>query len=241
MEFFKKEKDVTMNNAAQLADENIVEVEDGEPGNDNSRGIRVVVESKEYYQQAYFFAIRVASVALIVTVLSLLGNFYQYTHQPEPKYFASTPDLRLAPMAALDQPIMSQGALLDWTVESVSETLSLDFRNYKKQLTNVRDRYTRKAFKQVLDSLKSSGNLRLIADKRLSATCIATSAPIITKAGNLRGKYTWIIEFPMVVTYEDSTGVQNEQILHTKVIVERTKTTVNPKGILIKQLVTRVS
>ncbi len=235
----KKKETINGQNVLDIDSSETREIDETNEG--AKRGVKVVVESKQYYQKAYFLAIRVAFASIIIAGLSILGNYYQYTHVPKPTYFASTPDLRLAPMIPLAQPIMSQGALLDWCVESVSNTLSLDFRNYKTQLTNMRERYTSKAFKEVLASLKASGNLELIVEKRLSATCIATSAPIITKAGNLRGIFTWIIEFPMIVTFEDSNGVQNEQKLSAKVVVERTPTTVNPKGILIKQLVTKVS
>ncbi len=199
----------------------------------------IIVETDSYYQKAYFRMSWIALTTAFALILSVGLNIFQVKTKPEPRYFASTTDLRLAQLTPLNQPQMSQAALLNWAVEAVSETLSLDFRNFQKQLTSVRDRYTATAYKDLINSMKSSGNLRMIVDKRLSATCIATSAPIIEKAGLLNGVYTWRITFPMVITYEDSNGIQNKQGLKTVLTIERVPTTHTPKGILIKQIITK--
>lgn len=203
-------------------------------------GLRFIVETRNYYQKAYYHAIRVCFVMGIINILLFLGNAYQYKERPEPKYFASTPDLRLAPMTPLNEPVMSQGALLNWASNTVADTLAIDFRNYKKQLTDVRERYTPKAFRQLMSSMKASGNLKMIVTKHLSATAITTQAPIITRSGILKGTYTWLIEFPMVLSYEDSNGVTNKQDLLIKMRVVRCKTSVYPEGIQVAQLVTTV-
>ena len=80
----------------------------------------------------------------------------------------------------------------------------------------------------------------MLVEKRLSSTAVPQSAPIIEKAGLLRGVFTWKIKFPMILTYINSEGIQNEQKLNIQLIIERAKTTDNPKGILVKQLITTV-
>lgn len=234
MIFNKKEKQ-DVEDAKTTESQDDVEVVKHEPG---IREATATVEARHFYQTAYFRVTGIMVGVVVALILSIGFNIFLVMSKPKPVYFASTPDLRLAPMTPLSRPIMSQAALLDWSVETVAETLSLDFRNYQKQLTNVRDRYTGKAFKDLLDSLKASGNLRMVIDKRLSATCIATSAPIIEKAGELNGVYTWKLSFPMVISYEDSHGIQNEQPVKLLLTVERADTAITPKGILVKQIVT---
>ncbi len=158
-------------------------------------------------------------------------------NQPTPKYYAATPDLRLAPLVPLDRPVLTQQGLLNWVSETITSSMSLDFLEWRKKLDNMRDNFDDAAYKSFLESLQSSGILEMIREKRLSASAIVTKAPVIIASGVVSGIATWRIEFPIIVSYESSQGVESTQHLLATVLVRRASTAKTPRGVVIQQVV----
>ena len=77
----------------------------------------------------------------------------------------------------------------------------------------------------------------MIQEKRLSASSVATGAPVIIASGLVSGKATWRIEFPLIVSYESSQGVESTQRLIATVLVCRASTATTPRGVVIQQVV----
>ena len=73
-----------------------------------------------------FSALTVALCASLGVAAILLLN------QPKPQYFAATPDLRLAPMIPLDQPLLTQEGLLTWASNAITGAMSLNFLEWGK-------------------------------------------------------------------------------------------------------------
>ncbi|MDL2290880.1 DotI/IcmL family type IV secretion protein [Desulfovibrio sp. OttesenSCG-928-F20] len=169
-------------------------------------------------------------ISLAVIALLLLN-------QPGPRYFAATPDLRLAPLVPLDQPVLTQEGLLTWASDTITGSMSLNFLEWREKLESIRPSFDDEAFKSFLASLKSSGVLDMIREKRLSASAITTRAPVIIASGLVGGTATWRIEFPLVVSYESSQGVESTQRLVATVLVRRASTVKTPRGVVIQQAV----
>ncbi|MFR8276686.1 MAG: DotI/IcmL/TraM family protein [Desulfovibrio fairfieldensis] len=157
-------------------------------------------------------------------------------NQPKPQYFAATPDLRLAPDSA-DQPLLTQEGLLTWVSDTITGAMSLNFLEWREKLESIRPHFDDAAYKSFLASLQSSGVLDMIRDKRLSASAVATRAPVIIASGLVGGKATWKIEFPLIVSYESSQGVESTQKLLATVLVRRASTAKTPRGVVIQQVV----
>ena len=79
--------------------------------------------------------------------------------------------------------------------------------------------------------------LDMIKEKRLSVSAVATRAPVIIASGLVGGKATWKIEFPLIVSYESSQGVESTQHLMATVLVCRAPTVTTPRGVVIQQVV----
>ena len=151
--------------------------------------------------------------------------------------FAATPDLRLAPLVPLDQPLLTQSGLLTWVSDTITGAMSLNFLEWREKLEAVRPNFDDDTFKSFLSSLESSGILNMIQEKRLSASSVATGAPVIIASGLVSGKATWRIEFPLIVSYESSQGVESTQRLIATVLVCRASTATTPRGVVIQQVV----
>ena len=150
-----------------------------------------------WYRTQYQRAMKLALVLVLALCVSAAVNVLLIVKQPTPRYFAATPDLRLAPLVPLDKPLLTQQGLLNWVTETIC----------------------------------------MIQEKRLSVSAVVTRAPVISASGLVGGKATWKVEFPLVISYESSQGVESTQRLMATVLVCRASTAITPRGVVIQQVV----
>ena len=198
-----------------------------------------VIGGLDWYRTQFRRSMKLSLCLVAALCLSLAVSALLLLNQPKPCYFAATPDLRLAPMVPLDQPLLTQEGLLTWASNAIAGAMSLNFLEWREKLESIRPHFEDEAFKSFLASLQSSGVLDMIRDKRLSASAVATRAPVITASGLVGGKATWKIEFPLIVSYESSQGVESTQKLLATVLVRRASTAKTPRGVVIQQVVLR--
>lgn len=196
-----------------------------------------VTESRHWYKDQYRRSLFVALIALSLLAVSMSMNIILVLKETPPKYFSATPDLRLVEMTPLDQPLVSQGGLLNWASEVVTSTFSLDFLHWRNQLMTSKQNFFDDSFDGVLANMQSSGILTLIKDQRLNLKTVLESAPVITAEGILSGAKSWQIEFPIILSYESSNGVENTQHLIADVLIQRVSTTEHPRGLKVKRLI----
>ena len=230
MNIFKKQKDAP---ESQEQAQSMKEIHASSPAPDAA----AVIGGLNWYRTQFRRAMKLA-LALTVALCASLGfATILLLNQPKPQYFAATPDLRLAPMVPLDQPLLTQNGLLTWVSDTITGAMSLNFLEWREKLESIRPHFDDAAYKSFLASLQSSGVLDMIRDKRLSASAVATRAPVIIASGLVGGKATWKVEFPLIVSYESSQGVESTQKLLATVLVCRASTAKTPRGVVIQQVV----
>ena len=230
MNIFKKQKDAPK---SQEQAQSMKEVHASSPAPDAA----AVIGGLNWYRAQFRRAMKLA-LGLTVTLCASTGVVaLLLLNQPKPQYFAATPDLRLAPMIPLDQPLLTQEGLLTWVSDTIAGAMSLNFLEWRKKLESIRPHFDDAAYKSFLASLQSSGVLDMIRDKRLSASAVATRAPVIIASGLVSGKATWKVEFPLIVSYESRQGVESTQKLLATVLVCRASTAKTPRGVVIQQVV----
>ena len=196
-----------------------------------------VIGGLDWYKAQFRRSMKLALALTVALSISLIVVAILLLNQPKPRYFAATPDLRLAPMVPLDQPLLTQDGLLTWASNAITGAMSLNFLEWREKLESIRPHFEDEAFKSFLASLQGSGILEMIQDKRLSASAVATRAPVIIASGLVGGRATWKIEFPLIVSYESSQGVESTQKLLATVLVCRASTAKTPRGVVIQQVV----
>ena len=230
MNIFKKQKDAP---ESQEQAQSMKEIHASSPAPDAA----AVIGGLNWYRTQFRRAMKLA-LALTVALCASLGvAAILLLNQPKPQYFAATPDLRLAPMVPLDQPLLTQNGLLTWVSDTITGAMSLNFLEWREKLESIRPHFDDAAYKSFLASLQSSGVLDMIRDKRLSASAVATRAPVIIASGLVGGKATWKVEFPLIVSYESSQGVESTQKLLATVLVCRASTAKTQRGVVIQQVV----
>lgn len=203
----------------------------------NKYDASTIIGGINWYKEQYYKAMKLvlclgASLGLSLCIIGVL-----LFNSPSPVYYAATPDLRLAPLIPLDRPVLTQQGLLNWVSETVTNAVSLDFLEWRDKLTKVREHFDSAAFKSFMQALESSGMLAMVKEKRLSISAVVTEAPVIVTSGLINGKATWKIEFPMVISYESSQGVETTQNLIASVLVRRASTITTPRGVVIQQII----
>lgn len=196
-----------------------------------------VIGGLGWYRSQYQRVMKLALGLLLVLIACVALIALLIAKQPTPRYFAATPDLRLAPLIPLDKPVLTQQGLLNWVTETISNAVSLDFLEWREKLSRTREHFEEAAYKSFLASLQSSGILDMIRDKRLSASAVVTRAPVISASGLVGGIMTWKVEFPLILSYESSQGVESTQRLMATVLVARAATVSTPRGVVIQQVV----
>ncbi len=231
---FKKKRNVPLPEPqAETPSKSMTEVHASPPAPDAA----AVIGGLNWYRTQFRRSMKVSLCLVAALCLSLGVSALLLLNQPKPRYFAATPDLRLAPMVPLDQPLLTQDGLLTWASNAITGAMSLNFLEWREKLESIRPHFEDEAFKSFLASLQSSGILDMIRDKRLSASAVATRAPVIIASGLVGGKATWRIEFPLIVSYESSQGVESTQKLLATVLVCRASTARTPRGVVIQQVV----
>lgn len=171
-----------------------------------------------------------ANVALGLLVAIV---FYWAVIYKKDIYFATTQDGRIQELVPLSEPYVSIAGISNWTAQAITETYSLDFRNWRKSLAKVREYYSDAAWNEVEEEIEPL--IRSIEKERLILYAVADEAPRLLHQGLYRKDlYAWKLEFPMTLTHQlaDSTVTYNWLV---QVLVGRANIAEKPYGVEIMQ------
>lgn len=178
--------------------------------------------------------IMVQSLMVAALVPALVMAFIS---RPLPRYIGITPDLRVVHMTPLSEPVITDEGLTNWTADTVTKAMSLDFVHVHQQLASVASSFSPDAFNAFVKNLKGSGLYDKVMTQKLSLSVVPQSAPIIVNSGPLDGVFSWRLTFPITVTYEGSNGNLGSQTFKATVLVQRASTLKYPRGVIIQQIV----
>lgn len=196
-----------------------------------------VITRNEFYRDGYRTLLRVAFVeaiaivGLIVVIVAIVNAY-----QPENRYFATTEDGRVVPMVPLSEPNLSRPALLSWASQSVTETLTFGFNDYRRRLQESSRHFTRIGWSSFVKALQDSGIIEAVETNRQVVSAAPRAAPTILSEGIQGGRYMWQIEMPMMVTY--LFGQQQRSVsMNIRLTIVRVPKLESPNGVGIEQWV----
>lgn len=183
--------------------------------------------------------IKIAVMSCGIALLAVTGLFICLLQKkPENRYFASTVDGKLFETKALSEPLLSKQAVEGFAGQTLTQTFTFDFINFKSQLETVADRYTAEALTAIRDSLQQEDGLvtKAVTHKWIVKALI-TAAPTLLQSGFLphTKTFAWRLEFPLLLTYyQDNTS--STQRFTVRVTVSRVDERNNPRGIAISTI-----
>jgi hypothetical protein len=131
---------------------------------------------------------------------------------------------------SLDQPNMTDQALIKWATNAARLAYSYDFKNYQEQLQLNQQNFTLAGWKAFMLALNKSNNLQEVQNKKLVAFATSSGLATIVKKGVTNGIYTWEIVIPMLATYENESRIIKQNLTIT-MLIDRTTDTNSGVGI----------
>lgn len=208
---------------------------DKQNDNDNVTGLATVSVRNEFYRDGYRNLLRLAVLQSLI-ILGLVGGLYfiVQVHQPENRYFATTEDGRLVPMVALNEPNLSNPALMSWVAQAATEVMTFGFNDYRRRLQEASRNFTRRGWESFTTALQRSRIIEMVETNQQVVTAAPSGSPILVSEGVVVGRYQWTIELPLVVTYQSGAKTKNTNLLITTVVV-RVPRLESPNGVGIEQ------
>lgn len=183
-------------------------------------GLEKVVVRNEFYRDGYRSLLSIAVMeALIIVGLIGIMFFVVKIHQPENRYFATTEDGRLIPMLPLSEPNLSEPALMSWAAQAATEVMTFGFHDYRRRLQESSRNFTPQGWESFTAALENSRYIETIEANRQVLTAAPLGAPILQAAGLVDGRYQWVIEIPMIFSFEAGSKSRNDRMVVTLVVV----------------------
>ena len=202
---------------------------------DDMSGLGKVVLRNEYYQDGYRLALRVAVIQSFI-IIGLIGAmfFVIKVHQPENRYFATTEDGRLVPMVSLTQPNLSNPALMSWVAQAATEVMTFGFNDYQRRLQESSRNFTRRGWESFTKALQSARIIETIEANSQVVSATPSGAPILQSEGVVSGQYQWVVQIPMILSFQSGSQKRSVNWMVTLVVV-RVPRLESPNGVGIAQ------
>ncbi len=149
---------------------------------------------------------------------------------------AATPDGRIIPLVSLDEPVMTDASLRNWTVSAVTEAFTLGHHDWRMRLADIRESFTDRGYESFLQSLEESRFLLRLRRDYQVASAVAQGAPVVTDVRRHGGRLVWAVEMPILVSFSAGSSVRNERLL-ARALVTRVSRSERAAGIGIDQLI----
>jgi intracellular multiplication protein IcmL len=215
------------------------------PPNDESwqpdlrRPLDTVITRNLFYRDGYRNLTRLAIIqGLIIVVLLLTLTMTILLSKPQDRFFATTADGRLVRMVALDEPNLNDAALVSWVARASSDVMTFGFHDYQKRMQDNSIYFTRRGWQSFTEALQKSRIVETVEKNQQIVTAAPQKAPVIIQQGMVNGIYRWIVELPLIVTYQAGSAQQSSTI-NAQLVVVRVSTLDSPSGVGIQQWIAR--
>lgn len=179
-----------------------------------------VVVRNEFYRDGYRTMLRVVMMLVMVIAAQIAVMVYVVkTNRMEYRYFATTEDGRLIPMAPLNEPNLSSPALMSWVAQSATEVMTFGFNDYRRRLQEASRNFTRRGWESFSTALQRARIIETVEVNMQVVTATPTGAPVIQSEGIVQGRYQWVVQLPMALTYQAGAKTRTDNLLVTLVVV----------------------
>ena len=203
-------------------------------GNVPRGALNAVVTRNEYYRDGYRNLMKIAFLEGVM-IVGLIVAFivYMNVHQERNRYFATTADGRILQLAPLDQPNISQAALMSWVSQAATEVMTFGFHDYDRRLREASRHFTRRGWESFTNALQRSRTIESVETLQQVVTATPRSAPVLLQQGVFNGRYRWVVRLPLTVTYTSGNRTTSNN-LEVTITIERVPTLESPNGVGIE-------
>ena len=179
------------------------------------------------------FLYRISCVLAGLLALSIFANVVQAIRPNNPIVIGATADGRIIPIIPLNRPIMTSSAMSAWVANAVTNSLTISFATYRRDVQNSQQFFTSGGWQAFSSGIASEHFLGTILSNKYNVYTVPKAAPImISKPGAVdsEGVAYWIWQVPVIMTFESSqTKYTNEYTI--TVTIKRVPEAANPTGL----------
>jgi hypothetical protein len=175
---------------------------------------------------------------LQIGLIIALGMFISYQAQsfvPKPIFFKTTANRQIIEPKPLDEAVVSAAAVLNLAVEAMRVSYSFNYHSMQNHLTKISRYFDKRGLDQFFEIMANDPNMKQVQVDKLIVSIQAVEAPRITKEGIIEGRYTWLIVFPVSISYKNST-VYRKQDIKISLYIWRAPETEAPIGLQITSI-----
>lgn len=194
-----------------------------------------IVTRNEFYRDGFRNLIKIAALQGIVIIgLILTLIVYINNNVSQDRYFATTADGRIMQLQPLDRPNLDTPALMSWVATAAAEVMTFTYTDYQKRLQQASRHFTKIGWETFTTAMQKSRILDSVQAQAQLVSAQPKSAPVLMSEGILGGKYRWVIQMPLQVTYRNGANTRSDT-LQLNLVVERVPSLENPYGVGIAQ------
>jgi len=189
------------------------------------------VEIQQHKRVLSLVFVQGISVAVLAGSLLFVGPFVQ----PVYHYYALNPAGDTMPLVGLTMPNMTNRAILSWTINSVTEIMTIGFGDFESKLFRQKPRFTTDGWDGFVHEFLKQKVGEIFKHNQLVLTTVPSNTPVILSQGkNKQDVYQWEVQVPVIMTYTTNNNVtQHDRTVVTLTIV-RVPPKESPEGIAIK-------
>lgn len=194
-----------------------------------------VVIRNEFYRDGFRNMMHIAlAEAAIIVGLILAFVSYMNASKPQDHYFATTADGRIMQLVPLEQPNMQPSQLMSWVAQAATEVMTFGFHDYQRRLQSSSRHFTRHGWETFTSALQKSRIIESVEASQQVVTAQPRSAPILVQQGVFNGRWRWVVDLPLNVTYQSGASSRSDN-LNVRIIIDRVPSLENPSGVGIEQ------
>lgn len=161
---------------------------------------------------------------LMLGVATLYREFKPRTRD----YFATNGMQAPIPMRPLSDPVVTRDGLLAWARDCAVTAYDIDFAHWQEQARRAQTCFMEPAWRGYGTSFRR--NLETIKEKSLTARPVPLGPPQIANQAIIGDRYTWRVQMPIRVVYENVNGRVPDDLMLDMTVV-RTDDPEHPRGI----------
>lgn len=168
----------------------------------------------EVYRKAFHYLGYGMMGMVAISALSVSTAWWALSVKPEPRFFIAREDGGVIPIVPVDQPYLHDAAILNFAVEAITSSLTLNFANWRSQLSSASEFFERpNGWNNFLQALEGSGTLDLIRNRNLVSSVVANGAVIINRGQDAAGRFRWVVQIPVTISYQSANESRTENRL----------------------------
>ena len=174
---------------------------------------------------------------LVITAISITATIWVVVvDRPGPVYFATDPKGRITPLTPVSEPYLTDAQVIQFATEAVAQSMTITFSGWRQELTEARQYFELpNGWNSFVDALENSNYLDYIRNRRLNSTAVAQGAVITRTGTDARGRHSWILQVPIIVTYESAQEQSRDNFL-AEIRLVRLPTWDVPRGIGVARI-----